>query len=186
MQRRHFGSPRSRSVSRHSSRSAGVVLRQRDAVAGHERAPLPAADPAADISRDAAKDRGDIEATLDGDVQHGAADQRPDAHDLTALQAYALHCVDARSACFSFFVIDIDRGLCADEGEPDAFGFDHQRRSEVSHLQSARGTGIADERICGPQTKRVERAADRNAEMLVAGAAEVLDRRQEAGRMHAE
>ena len=72
--------------------------------------------------------------------------------------------------------------LRADDRDPHVVGLDRQRRPETGHLQRRDAGRIADQQIGGMQTDRIERAAHRHAEVLIADAAKILDRGEQAGR----
>ena len=74
------------------------VANERQPVARHQRPALPAAEAAAQIGRDAAEHRRDVEAAFDRHVEHRAAGERADAHHLAAPQPHAAHGSDARAA----------------------------------------------------------------------------------------
>ncbi len=122
------------------------------------------------IGRDAAEHGRDVEAALDRDIEHGAAGQRADADDFAAAKSRMLR-MPRRGGPRSQRHVgeNLDRRLGADNRDPHVVGLDRQRRAEIGDFQRA-GTGrIADQQIGGMQADRIERAAHRDAEVLIAG-----------------
>ena len=77
---------------------------------------------------------------------------------------------------------NVDGGVRADHRDPHVVGFDRQRRAEAGHLERAGIGRVANQQVGRVQADGIERAAHRHAEVLVADAAAILDRRQQAGR----
>ena len=69
-----------------------------------------------------------------------------------------------------------------DHRDPDVVGFDRQRRPHAGDFERAGVGRVADQQVGRLQADRIERAAHRHAEVLIADAAAILDRRQQAGR----
>ena len=165
---------------RDSSRREADHETQRQVVAGDERAAVPAADTGADVGRYAAEHRRDVEAALDRDVERGTARERADADDLAAAQPHAAHRLDRPAADRRDVGKNLDGRARAGERHPHVIGLDDHGRAEMEHLERAGLRRIAGERIGSAQRHRIERAADGDAEALVADAPEVLDRGQQS------
>ena len=115
------------------------------------------------------------------------SDERADAHDLAAPQVNASHGSDqragrARRRREGFRSRPARRRTtCRTSSASTA-----KRRADIGHFERAGAGRVADQRIGRAQAHRIERAAHRNAEMLIAGPAEILDRGQQAGREDAQ
>ena len=70
----------------------------------------------------------------------------------------------------------------ADQRQPHVVGLDRERGTQIGNLKCGHIRRVTHQHIGGAQADRIERAADRNAEMLVAMPAQILDSRQQARR----
>ena len=136
--RKRGGGARSKPSSSAFVAVARAGAAQRQPVAGDERAPVPAAEAAADIGRHAAEHGLDVEAALDRHVKHRAAGERADPHDLAASTAGCCACrrCARRSSRSTSGRISIGAWR-ADEATPHVVGIDLERRPDIGHFERA-------------------------------------------------
>jgi len=103
---------------------AWLARAKRQPVACSQRAAVPASESAANIGRDAAEHGRDVEATLDGNVQHGPVGQRSDPDHLAPPQPDAPHGLDPLTIGRARIRQDVDLGMGADERKPNLLGIE--------------------------------------------------------------
>ena len=117
---------------------ARALAAQRQSIARDQRSPVPASEAAADVGRDAAEHRLNLEAALDRDIEHGAARERADADHLAAMESNALHGLrpGGRGRVLASGRTSID--AVAHRHRPSTLSrLDHECGTDVRHFESA-------------------------------------------------
>ena len=105
-----------------------------------------------------------VETAFHRDVEHRAAGERADPHDFAPSHADAAHALHAPAALRAEFGQNFDRRRRADKCEPHIVGVHHEGRTDIGDFDRPDAWRIADQRVGGAQTDRVERTADRNTQ----------------------
>ncbi len=145
-------------------------------VAGQQLASVEAAECAQAVGRAAAKHHRHVDA-----AGHGDAHARAELHEVEAEPVAGLH----RECGIAWHLIAVELDLRVGAGHGHQRGcVELQLGTEQRAFDDGRTFVVADQQVCEHQALLVERTRQRNAQVVVAGAAGVLHAGREAGLEH--